>query len=239
LKSNATNKLAQELLLSVETAAWNTQRLAEEATAPESFAVFQQLVSKAGRPELATAPALNILRYPIPKQKHPSGHGTRYIIPKQWHSPNIGLNHLFQVLSYARQASPEEIAHFIETIATPDWLDDRFSVSANNNSLAENLLYLSIVLPEHLHYHFLRSSLELRVKQAITECKPTDYPAWFTAILLLDTTTLLGLKSTTCPNHLHNQQIYLAYSNFTNPTQLEPASNLPPSTTMVRFKRIV
>jgi hypothetical protein len=98
------------------------------------------------------------------------------------------------VLRCTDEVSPEEIAKFLDTIASADWLDEQIGHGAKTGGLAGALLSLATLLPEQLRRHFLRPSLEQRVRRELAACRPGNYSAWCEGISLLGSASLLGLR---------------------------------------------
>lgn len=134
-------------------------RLADSSPTVEAFGRFQGPVSQRGRPELASAPALGLVRAAD---------------PKQWEGPAISLYQLSHVLRCAKQATNQEIVHFLGRIATNDWIDHQVGRRTNTGALAGSLLALSNTLPSDLARRFLRPALKQRVIREMRGGDPAE-----------------------------------------------------------------
>jgi len=184
LRTETAAELWQTVLEAVDTAEWQRDRLLETSPKVEAFISFYKCCVSCGKPELAVAPALNIVR-------HPSS--------QNWHTPVIGLHHLSHVLRLAVDVSTAETVRFLDVVATADWVDEQIEHGAKTGGLAGALFSLAIVLPEQQRRYFLRPALELRVRRELAAFRPGDYFVLADGISLLGAAALLGLRIETIP----------------------------------------
>lgn len=189
LDSATAQNLWKAVMLDVDGEAWMTSRLRHRADTIDAFVAFQRLVTGYQRPELSAAPALNLVRRAD---------------SRQWHRLVIGLHHFSHALRCAKDASSTEVAHFLERIATPAWVDALYE-KVYAGGLAGNILALAGILPLEMRKPFLRDSLRDRVTHEIAASALGKPVAWTEALSLLGAAALLGVRtdssvSTTWPS---------------------------------------
>ena len=179
------------VLVDVDEEEWELNRLRENEPKLDAFVRFQKLVTVKGRPELATASALSLIRKPD---------------PEQWHQNSIGLHHLSHCLRCATKATQKEIRHFLDRIATGDWINYQMMEGAYVGGLAGNLLSLSTTLPPDLRNCFLCPSLRERVFKELTTNSLRGVGAWAEVLSLLGAAAALGLRLDTAETHWPSEE---------------------------------
>ncbi len=179
LSADSAKDLWSAVLVDVDLEEWERNRLLGNEADMSAFVKFQQLASAKGRPELAAAPALTLLRSAD---------------PKQWHHEVIGLHHLSHVLRCATKRTDEETRRFLERIVTADWIEHQVQSGARTGGLAGSLLALSISLPPESRMPFLRSSLRERVIKELRTTPSGEFVAWSLTLSLLGAAAALGLR---------------------------------------------
>jgi hypothetical protein len=186
LSMDTAQDLWNAVLLDVDRIEWTLIRLRIGEDDIDAFIAFQRLVTAKGLPDLASAPALALIRRSD---------------PTVWHRPGIGLHHLSHVLRCAAGASDTEIRVFLERVATPEWIDDQVRTRASTGGLAGSLHALSKALPPDSTECFMRPCLRDRVIRELTISAPGDFGAWADCFSLLGAAADLGLRIDSVATH--------------------------------------
>lgn len=168
-------------ILAIDLAEWDRAHVRVDVPTMVAFKPFQRLVAANGRPELAVAPALAMIRTTE---------------PSVWHAQNIGLGCVFDVLEVAASvATCEEIRCFLDMIGTKRWIEEQFAQYANAETLADGLLKLAGKLPPGLMQRLTPPCLVDRVIKELSILPPGEFDAWAAPLALLGATVLLDLPT--------------------------------------------
>jgi hypothetical protein len=166
------------VLWAVDRNEWDRVRLRSSESDIDAFVRFRQLTTAQGRPELASAPSLALLRKAD---------------PTAWHHENVSLDHLSHVLECASNATDKELLFFLKQTATTGWIDSQL-MTMSAGRLAGSLLRLSNIILPDLRNLFVRPTLQDRVISELTIYPPGEFAAWADSISLLGAAATLGLR---------------------------------------------
>jgi hypothetical protein len=141
-----------------------------------AFVPFQRIAHQQGRPELAEAIARRLI-----------SESTR----DDWAQPGIALHHLSHVLWNARGISPTEVECFLDSIATPEFVNSCIN-SVSPGGLAGCLLALANTLEPGRRKWFQRESLARRVAHELSLGQMYDAESRAEGLALLGAAASIG-----------------------------------------------
>jgi len=178
LSSETLSDFWDAILRDVNEEEWEDIRLKGVPPQVDAFIKFQQLMTIKGRPELASAPALAIVREAD---------------VKEWHRSGVGIHSLSHVLRCATKATSEEIHLLLEHVTIADCFGKGIEWKAKTGGLAGSLLALSITLPPDLRGALPCLRLRKRLIKDITMLH-AESGEWVEALSLLGAAAALRLR---------------------------------------------
>jgi len=179
LTSETLTDLWDSIFTEVDATGWDKTRLLGENLGLNAFVAFQHIAYQRGRPEFAEAIAVRLIEERT---------------WDEWHQPGIGLHHLSHVLRNARGAPPTQIECFLDSVATPEFVDGWMN-SALPGGLAGSLLALANILEPERRRWFQRESLARRVANEVSPGRMYNTPSRADGLALLGAAAGIGMTN--------------------------------------------
>jgi hypothetical protein len=176
--------VAREVVAAIDRDEWDQLRLADKSKRPHFFPSLATEFRRLGRPELAEAPARELITTAE---------------PEHWQVPGIGLRHLSQVMRSGRTAGRENVLRFLDRIATPVWLEQQYE-EASPGAIAAVLFGLWGSYDQSMLDHFQLKALFSRVAAKMKNLDGLPTEQLSAALRLLGISALIGVA-------LDNEQV--------------------------------